>query len=106
MENQYIQVFVSCASREEAKTLVDSLLNDQIIACAQILPGIESFYRWQGQTERAEECLLLLKSQSDKFPAIERTIKALNSYDVPEILAMPVTAGSTAYLKWINEQIK
>ena len=106
MENQYIQVFVSCASREEAKSLVDALLNDQIIACAQILPGIESFYRWQGQTERAEECLLLLKSQSDKFPAIERTIKALNSYDVPEILAMPVTAGSTAYLKWINEQIK
>jgi len=106
MENQYIQVFVSCASREEAKSLVDALLNDQIIACAQILPGIESFYRWQGQTERAEECLLLLKSQSDKFPAIERTIKALHSYDVPEILAMPVTAGSTAYLKWINEQIK
>ena len=61
MENQYIQVFVSCASREEAKSLVDALLNDQIIACAQILPGIESFYRWQGQTERAEECLLLLR---------------------------------------------
>lgn len=106
MESQYIQVFVSCTSRSQAKSMVDSLLQDQIIACAQIMPKIESFYRWQGQIKRADECLLILKSKKDCFVAIESIVTKLHSYDVPEILAVPIVDGSTAYLNWINEQIK
>lgn len=106
MNESFIQVFVSCESMQQAKTMVDSLLNDQIIACAQILPTVKSFYRWQGRIETAEECLLLLKSTAAQFTRIEQTIKKLHSYQVPEIIAVPLVNGSTEYLNWINEQIK
>jgi periplasmic divalent cation tolerance protein len=106
MNREYIQVFVSCGSREEAKSLVDSLLNDQIIACAQILPQMESFYRWQGQIESATEVLLLIKSHKQHFEAIESTIKRLHSYDTPEIIAVPILDGSTEYLNWIDDEVK
>ena len=106
MKNQFIQVLVSCESSEQAKSMVESLLNDQIIACGQIVPKVESFYRWRGQIERAEECLLLLKSHVRHFDQISALIKKLHTYEVPEIIAVPLTDGSTDYLNWINEQIK
>ncbi|TDR23317.1 divalent-cation tolerance protein CutA [Marinicella litoralis] len=106
MEIPFIQVFISCATRSQAQSMVDSMLEAQIIACAQIMPKIESFYRWHGQTERAEEYLLIVKSKKDHFIAIEATVKRLHSYEVPEILAVPVVDGSTDYLNWINEQLK
>ncbi|MCX7552883.1 divalent-cation tolerance protein CutA [Marinicella sp. S1101] len=105
MNQEAIQVFVSCESSQQAKKLVDSLLNDQIIACAQMLKGVESFYRWQGQITQSNEVLLVLKTTANHFKAIETSIKKLHSYDVPEILAIPVLEGSTDYLKWINEQV-
>lgn len=94
MDTQFIQVFISCASKSQAKTMVDSLLEDQIIACAQILPKVESYYRWQGQKETAEECLLLLKSTAAQFTLIEQTVKKLHSYQTPEIIAVPIMNGS------------
>ncbi len=106
MNNSFIQVFVSCESKSQAKTVIDSLLIDQLIACAQILPGIESYYHWHGQTVQSSECLLLLKSRRNHFKAIEARIKKLHSYEVPEIIAVPIVDGSTEYLNWINEQIK
>lgn len=106
MKHQYIQVFVSCESRWQAKKLVDSLLNDQIIACAQILPKVESFYRWQGQIESAVECLVLMKTMANQFSLLEQEINKLHSYETPEIIAVPLVDGSTEYLNWINEQIK
>lgn len=106
MDSQFIQVYISCTSRSQAKSMVDSLLEDQIIACAQIMPKIESFYRWQGQIERADEYLLIVKSKKDQFAAIKSTVVKLHSYEVPEIIAVPVVDGSTEYLNWINEQIK
>jgi len=105
MKNQFIQVYVSCVSKSQAKSMVDSLLADQIIACAQIMPKIESFYRWHGQIESAEECLLIVKSKQDHFAAIASTVVKLHSYEVPEIIALPIVDGSTEYLNWINEQI-
>jgi periplasmic divalent cation tolerance protein len=106
MKNQFIQVLVSCESHAQAKTLVEALLNDQLIACGQIVPKVESFYRWRGQIERAEECLLLLKSHVRHFDEISAQIKILHTYEVPEIIAVPIVDGSTEYLNWINEQIK
>ena len=104
MNNDCIQVFVSCESTAQAESLVESLLADQIIACAQILPQVQSFYRWQGQTTQATESLLLLKTQQQHYKAIETTIKELHSYEVPEIIAVPIVAGEAEYLNWINEQ--
>lgn len=106
MNNEFIQVFVSCASKQEAKTLVDSLLNDQIIACAQILPQVESFYRWQGQIESAKEVLLLLKTKSACFEAIKVSIMQQHSYDTPEIIAVPIVDGLPEYLNWIEDEVK
>lgn len=106
MKSKFIQVFVSCESKSQAKTMVDSLLNGQLIACAQILPTIESYYHWHGQTIQSSECLLLLKTHRDHFKTIEAKIKKLHSYEVPEIIAVPIVDGSTEYLNWINEQIK
>lgn len=97
---------VSCESTAQAKSMVESLLNDQIIACAQILNQMESFYRWQGQIASCEECLLLLKTQQHHFAAIETTVKNMHSYEVPEIIAVPIVEGSTEYLKWINEETR
>lgn len=104
MKESFIQVFVSCETKSQAKTVVESLLNDQIIACGQMVSNVESFYRWQGQIECAEECLLILKSQAHHFDAIKNRIQELHSYQTPEIIAMPISQGSTEYLKWINEQ--
>ncbi|MFC3194763.1 divalent-cation tolerance protein CutA [Marinicella sediminis] len=104
MNYQHIQVFISCQNKSEAKKLVESLLADQIIACAQILPEVESFYRWKGQIVNDQECLLLLKTRHRHFSAIEQLVREGHSYDVPEIIAVPLVDGSTDYLKWIDEQ--
>jgi len=106
MKSEFIQVLVSCETSEQAKKMVDSLLNDQMIACAQLVPKIESFYRWQGQIETSKEILLLLKTKATQFEAIEQRIKSLHSYKTPEIIAVPIVNGSNEYLNWINEQIK
>jgi len=104
MKFQHIQVFISCQDSSEAKKLVESLLADQIIACAQVIPIVESFYRWQGQIVNDRECLLMLKTRQRHFAAIEQRVRALHSYDVPEIIAVPLVEGSTEYMKWIDEQ--
>jgi len=106
MKNQFIQVIVSCESEEQANMMADVLLNDAVIACAQIMPKIESFYRWQGQIAHSSECLLVLKSHHKHFTAIEACIKKLHTYEIPEIIAVPIVDGSREYLKWINEEIK
>ena len=104
MKFQYIQVFISCQDSGEAKKMVESLLADQIIACAQIIPTVESFYRWQGQIVNDRECLLMLKTRQQHFAAIKQRVRAMHSYDVPEIIAVPLVEGSTEYMKWIDEQ--
>lgn len=106
MKSEAIQVFVSCESRQEAQKLADSMLNNQLIACAQIVNGVESFYRWQGQIERSSEVLLILKTVQANFEAVNNAIKALHSYETPEIIAVPIVDGSSDYLKWIDEQVK
>lgn len=104
MKSDYIQVLVSCESTEQAKTMADVLLKEHLIACAQIVPKVESLYRWQGQIETAEECLMLLKTIAAHYDLIEQIIKKRHNYATPEIIAVPLIGGSTEYLDWINEQ--
>ncbi|MCB1582454.1 MAG: divalent-cation tolerance protein CutA [Marinicella sp.] len=105
MNNDFLQVFVSCETRQQAKSMVDSLLHEQIIACAQILPQMESFYRWQGQIESACEFLLILKTQQKHLKAIEMLIKQMHSYETPEIIAVPIVDGLSEYLNWIENEV-
>ena len=100
-----IVVFMTAANGEEAARLADMLVGAHLAACVQILPEMESVYRWQGQVERQPEVLILAKTTIAKFAELEREVRALHSYETPEIIAVPVTAGSAAYLDWLNASV-
>jgi periplasmic divalent cation tolerance protein len=99
-------VFMTAPSGEEATRLADMLVGSQLAACVQILPTMESIYRWEGKIERQSEVLLIAKTTSDRFEDFEREVLALHSYDTPEIVAIPITHGSRAYLNWLGENVK
>jgi periplasmic divalent cation tolerance protein len=97
-----IVVFMTASNGEEAARLADMLVGSHLAACVQILPEMESVYRWQGQVERQSEVLLIAKTTREKFDELEREVRALHSYDTPEIIAVPVITGSAPYLDWLN----
>lgn len=104
--DEAIVVLMTAANGEEAARLADLLIGAHLAACVQILPEIESVYRWQGKIERQAEILLLAKTTRSKFEELEREVRALHSYDTPEIIAVPIVAGSTPYLEWLSESVK
>jgi periplasmic divalent cation tolerance protein len=101
LTTEYIVVLVTMASKQEAEKIVQHLLNDRLIVCANIIGPVTSFFHWSGKDERAEEYLALMKSRSDLFDRLTEAVKILHSYEVPEILALPVVAGSRTYLDWL-----
>jgi periplasmic divalent cation tolerance protein len=103
---RFIVVMVMCGSRPEARKIVRALLEKRLIACGNIIAGVESRFRWQGKLEYAREYLALLKARGPDFAAIEKEIRRLHSYEVPEIIALPVPGGSRAYLDWLDESVK
>jgi periplasmic divalent cation tolerance protein len=105
MASEAIVIFMTTGSSEEAARLADMLVGARLAACVQILPEIESVYRWEGKIERQGEVLLLAKSTRDKFEELERQVRALHSYETPEILAVPAVAVSEPYLKWLDESL-
>ena len=102
MADDAIVVFMTASSGEEAARLAEMLVGAHLAACVQILPEMESVYRWQEKIERQSEVLLLAKTTMDKFEELEREVRALHSYETPEIIAVPVTAGSAPYLEWLT----
>jgi periplasmic divalent cation tolerance protein len=103
MSDDAIVVFMTAANVEEATRLAEMLVGAHLAACVQILPEIESVYRWQGKIERNAEVLLLAKTTRAKFDDLEREVRALHSYDTPEIVAVPIVAGSAPYLEWLSQ---
>ena len=101
-----IVVFLTAASGEEATRLADLIIGAHLAACVQILPEMESVYRWQGQVERQSEILLIVKTTTGKFAELEREVRALHSYETPEIVAIPIVTGSQPYLDWLSESVK
>jgi periplasmic divalent cation tolerance protein len=96
-----IVVFITAGNSDEATRLAEALVNAQLAACVQILPGVESIYRWQGQLEHNEEVLLIAKTLKSKFVELEREVRALHSYQTPEIVAAPLALASGPYLEWL-----
>ena len=96
-----IVVLMTAANRDEANTIAELLVSARLAACVQILPEIESVYRWQGEVKRDQEVLLLAKTTQDRFVELESKVRALHSYETPEIIALPITAASEPYLKWL-----
>ncbi len=104
--DEAIVVLMTAANGEEAARLADLLIGAHLAACVQILPEMESVYRWQGKIERQAEILLLAKTTRSKFEELEREVRALHSYESPEIIALPIVAGSAPYLAWLTESVK
>ena len=94
-------------SRQAAfQKIAKNLLKEGLIACANIVPGVESHYWWQGKLTKSREFLLILKARKSAFSKIEKAIRKAHSYDVPEIIALPITEGSKPYLKWLAESTR
>jgi periplasmic divalent cation tolerance protein len=102
-----IVVLVTCESIKEAQQIGRALVEQKLVACANILHApVHSTYRWKGKVDVAKEVLLILKSSRSSFGAIDRAIRKMHSYDVPEIIALPIVAGSRSYLDWISRSVR
>ena len=100
-----IVVLTTCDSEKHAEKLARHLVERRLAACVNILPKARSIYRWQGKIGDAAEWLLLIKSRRDLFPALCTEIQKLHTYEVPEIIALPVVEGAEAYLGWLDGQL-
>jgi len=96
-------VLTTTGSREEARKIAHALVERKLAACVNIVPQIESVYRWQEKVESATEWLLLIKTQAGYFERVSNAIKELHSYDLPECVMLEISAGSNEYLNWIAE---
>lgn len=102
-----IAVLVTCATAREAREIARALVESRLAACVNVLGArVGSVYRWKEKVEEANELLLIIKSSRAKFRALEAEVKRLHSYDVPEIIALPIVAGSAEYLAWIADNIE
>ena len=106
LENQFIVVLVTTASSLEAEKICSALLDEKLIACANVVGPVVSHFHWSGKVERAEEFLVLMKSRSDLFDQLSETVARLHSYEVPEIIALPIKGGANAYLEWLGSSLK
>ena len=96
-----ILVFTSLGSTEAARTFVEKLVSEHLVACGSILPRAESIYRWEGKITTAEEAVVILKTTRQRWDALAARARELHPYQVPELLAVPVHAGLEAYLSWV-----
>ena len=106
MKTDYIIILVTCKDKQEAEKITQSLLNERLIACGNIVSPVTSFFHWSGKIERAEECLIVMKSRMDLFSQVAERVKSLHSYEVPEVLALPIVDASKAYLDWMSVVLK
>lgn len=101
-----IIVLVTCGSRNEARKIARSVVEAGLAACGSVLTApVESIYRWKGKVEGAQEFLLIFKATRKRFAALEAEVRRLHSYEIPEIVALPIERGSKAYLAWIDESV-
>lgn len=99
-------VLTTAGSKEEAQRIARTLVERRLAACVNVVPQIESVYRWQGNIEEAEEWLLLIKTTSAAFERVRDAIKELHSYELPECICLAVDGGSSAYLEWLEDSVE
>ncbi len=99
-----IVVLCTCPNEASARELAHTLLNEKLAACVNLIPQVTSLYIWQGKQEESQEIQLVIKSRRTLFGILQQRIQAIHPYEVPEILALPVMTGNTAYLEWLQEQ--
>lgn len=100
--SEYIVVFITASSLEEAKRIGISLIEGKLAACVNIVMQVQSIFRWKGKICDEQEAFMIIKTRSDLFDTLQARVKELHSYEVPEIIALPIIKGSEEYLKWIG----
>lgn len=99
-------VFVTCGSEEEALNISRALVEEQLAACVNLISPVRSIYRWEGKIWDEKEWILIIKTQKERFGELERKVKSLHSYSVPEIIGLPIVEGASSYLEWLEEMTK
>lgn len=102
--NETSIVFVTAGSEEEAAKIGQTLVEERLAACANLVPGIRSIYRWKGEICNEREFLIIIKTRTSKFEALQKRVKELHSYEVPEIVSFPISRGLPQYLAWVLEE--
>ncbi len=102
----YVVVFITASSTEEAERIGRALVEKKLAACANVIGGVRSVYWWEGRVEEASEAMLVVKTRADKLNGLIDEARRLHSYEVPEIIALPIIHGLPEYLKWIDESVE
>jgi periplasmic divalent cation tolerance protein len=101
-----IVVFSTCGSGEEAERLARKLIDERLAACVTVVTPVRSFYRWQGVVEEAAEWLLVIKTSRELFSNLRQSLESAHSYQVPELIALPVVEGAPNYLAWMTSELQ
>jgi periplasmic divalent cation tolerance protein len=102
---EYVQIFTTTEKKEDAEKIARNLVEKRVAGCVQIVGPVRSNYWWKGNLETAEEWLCLIKSKGELYAQIEGAIKELHPYEIPEIIALPIVAGSKDYLEWLKNEL-
>ena len=105
-EISYVAIFITVSTRAEADKIAEVLLNERRVACTNIIPGVSSLFWWQEKLDSAQENLLIAKTKVSQLDEVVRLVKENHSYDVPEIIAVPIIGGNQDYLEWIDNEVK
>jgi periplasmic divalent cation tolerance protein len=105
MKDKFVIIFVTCSSMHEAGKIRAAVLAKRLAACGNICGGVLSKFWWNGKIDSAKETMLVLKTKASRFKEVEKEVKRLHGYDVPEIIALPIIAGSAEYLGWIDDTV-
>ena len=100
-----VVIFVTTSSKDEARAIAEALVSLKLVACANILDSVQSVFRWEGKLCEENETLMVLKSVESRLEQVVQKVRQLHSYDVPEIIALPIVGGSEDYLNWVESEI-
>ena len=101
---EFIVVFITAPNEKEAASISRTIVEERLVACVNIIPSVRSIYRWQGRVEDEQEVLMIVKTKSPLFERLQKRVKELHSYAVPEIIGLPVVEGSKEYLNWLGQE--
>lgn len=105
MSSQALVVLTTCGNDEDARRLARRLVESRLAACVNAIAQVSSTYRWRGEVQQDQETLLIIKTTAERFAALEEAIRGLSTYELPEVIALPIAAGSSPYLEWLTQSV-